>query len=293
MFVEMDFLLSAAGDERISNSYNPRMRHAFFQWKYFLFGQTWSTFMTPEAIPDGIIFIGGADGLIFIRQALGRISYKGWSFGFENPETTLLPYQESKFITSTGGVPDLIAKYTLKRDWGTLAVAGLFRTLRYTDQDGRRNYANGYGLNVSGRINVFKRDDFRFMVTTGEGLGRYLAFQFLTGAVLNQDDQLETIGCVNGMASFVHHWADRWKSTFTYSFIWAEDSSDYTDGNANQYAWSASASLMFAPEPRILTGMQLLYANRITEANIKGSMWRLQFSAKYTFDFSFSVKHKN
>lgn len=293
MYLEFDFLLSPAGDERISNSYNPRLRHAFFEWKYFLFGQTWTTFMTTEALPDGIIFTGGADGLVFIRQALARISYKGWSFGFENPETTLLPYQESKFITSTGGFPDLVAKYTFRKDWGTLAIAGLFRTMRYANEEGQRNYANGYGLNVSGRINIGKRDDFRFMVTTGEGLGRYLAFQFLTGAVLDQNAQLETIGCVNGVGSFNHQWSNRWRSTFTYSFIWAEDSSEFTDGNANQYAWSTSASILFNPEPHILTGFQFLYANRITESNIEGSMLRLQFSARYTFDFSISVKHRS
>lgn len=31
-FVEMDFLLSGQGDERISNSYSPRVRHAFFTY---------------------------------------------------------------------------------------------------------------------------------------------------------------------------------------------------------------------------------------------------------------------
>ncbi len=291
MFVEMDFLLSLAGDERVSNSYNPRLRHFYFEWKNFLFGQTWTTFMTPEAIPEGIIFVGGADGLVFIRQAQARITFNRWSFGFENPETTYLPYRESKFETSTGGFPDLITKYTIHKPWGTLGFSGMIRTLRFREEDGNRNYAMGYGINASGRIKTGEKDDLRFMVSTGEGLGRFLAFQFLTGAVLDEQNDLNTIGCVNGLVSYLHHWSDRFQSSVHYSFIWAEDQSQFTDGNANQYAWSVSGSLMYLPHPRVLTGFQVLYATRQTESAITGRMLRLQFSAKYTFDFSFSVEH--
>lgn len=291
MFVEMDFLLSLAGDERISNSYNPRMRHFFFEWKYFLFGQTWTTFMTPEAIPDGIIFVQGADGLVFVRQAMARFTYKGWSFGFENPETSYLPYQESKFQTSTGGFPDLISKYTFRKPWGVLGLSGIIRIVRFANDEGTRTHKLGYGLNASGRIKTGDKDDVRFMVSTGEGIGRYLAFQFITSAVLGPNEDLNTIGSVNGVISYLHHWSNRWRSSVHYSFIWAEDHSELTGGNANQYAWSTSASIMFNPIPEILTGFQLLYANRQTENGTKGSMVRLQFSAKYTFGFSISVPH--
>ena len=290
MFLEMDFLLSKAGDERVSNSYNPRLRHFFFESKYFLFGQTWTTFMTPEALPDGIIFVNGADGIVFIRQAQVRIKYKGWSFGFENPETTLLPYQEQQFATSTGGFPDLIAKYTLSKQWGTIAFAGIYRTLRYANDTGDRYYASGYGLNASGRINVGMRDDFRFMVSTGEGLGRYIAFQFLTGTTLDQNDELHTIGGVNAMGAYSHHWSPKWRSSIMYSFVWAEDQSEFTGGNANQYAWSTSANLLFAPHPQLLAGFQALYGYRRAENDINGSMMRLQLSLRYNFNFSFSTR---
>mgnify|MGYP003499962617 CR=1 FL=1 len=43
-FVEIDFLMSDTGDERISNSFQPRLRHAFLTYNEWLFGQTWMTF---------------------------------------------------------------------------------------------------------------------------------------------------------------------------------------------------------------------------------------------------------
>ena len=54
-YFEMDFLLSAAGDARVSNSYNPRIRHFYINYEKWLFGQTWSTFMIV-IIPDDLDF---------------------------------------------------------------------------------------------------------------------------------------------------------------------------------------------------------------------------------------------
>jgi len=47
--IELDFILSGQGDERISNSWSSRMRHAFVKWDYgekssLMAGQSWSTF---------------------------------------------------------------------------------------------------------------------------------------------------------------------------------------------------------------------------------------------------------
>ena len=44
-YIEMDFMFSKAGDDKVSNGYNPRLRHAFFEFDKFLVGQSWSTFM--------------------------------------------------------------------------------------------------------------------------------------------------------------------------------------------------------------------------------------------------------
>ncbi len=44
-FVEIDFFLGPGGNQVISNSYNPRLRHAFIQYQSWLVGQTWTTFM--------------------------------------------------------------------------------------------------------------------------------------------------------------------------------------------------------------------------------------------------------
>ena len=41
-FVEVDFLLSAQGNERVSNSFAPRLRHFYFEWGNLLMIWSWS-----------------------------------------------------------------------------------------------------------------------------------------------------------------------------------------------------------------------------------------------------------
>lgn len=54
--IELDFVLSGQGDERISNSWSSRLRHAFVKWDYgekssIMAGQSWSTFFNVGALP--------------------------------------------------------------------------------------------------------------------------------------------------------------------------------------------------------------------------------------------------
>ena len=65
-FIEMDFW-GGGGNEIVSNSAHPRIRHAFIKYKNVLAGQTWSTFMNTSAIPESADFAGATQGLVFIR----------------------------------------------------------------------------------------------------------------------------------------------------------------------------------------------------------------------------------
>jgi hypothetical protein len=293
VFFEMDFLLSKGGDQRVSNSYNPRLRHFFFQYKRWTFGQTWTTFMTTAALPDAIIFPGSTDGLIFNRQAMVRYSYKNWDFSFENPESTLLPYQGGKFITSSGGIPDVVVKHTFNGDWGLIGLAGVFRVLRGGHEDEHVVHGTGFGLNISGKFYAGARDDVRFMITYGEGLGRYIGMAFITGAALNQEGHLSSIGSTNAVLSYLHHWNAHWRSGISYSFFRAEDNSALTGGTANSYSWSGYVSLLYEPDPKLLFGVQIMYGYRQLENSVDGAMIRLQFSAKYNFSYSHTIYHKS
>jgi len=70
-FVEFDFL-TTDGNERVTNAYQPQLRHAYLNYDKWLFGQTWSTFQNVAALPEMLDFIGPTEGTVFVRQAQVR-----------------------------------------------------------------------------------------------------------------------------------------------------------------------------------------------------------------------------
>ena len=74
--IELDFQVTNDGNERVSNSFAPRMRQAFVTIDNWLFGQTWSTFQDVSALPDNLDFIGPTEGTVFIRQPMIRPSIR-------------------------------------------------------------------------------------------------------------------------------------------------------------------------------------------------------------------------
>ena len=96
----MDFFLSPGVNERVCNSYYPRLRHAFITYNNWLFGQTWMTFYNVGSIPENLDFVGPTESTIFGRQAQVRYTRGPWQFSLENPETTITPYGGGKRIVA-------------------------------------------------------------------------------------------------------------------------------------------------------------------------------------------------
>lgn len=115
---EFDMMATTIGDQRVSNGYAPEIRHAFIAYDGWLFGQTWSTFMDVNALPDSLDFVGTTDGTIFVRQAQIRYTTGGFQFAIENPETTVTPFNGgTRLVTDDNSTPDLVARYNHTADW--------------------------------------------------------------------------------------------------------------------------------------------------------------------------------
>ena len=154
-FVELDFLLSGQGNERVSNSFVPRLRHFYFEWGNLLIGQTWSTFMIV-VVPDDLDFAGAAEGLVFNRQPQIRYTYRDWQFAIENPETTLMAYQDPTIIeTEKEIVPDIIVRRNFKLKRGFIGVSLLNRVLSgKTEDDNELKTEYAFGLSAGGKVFV-------------------------------------------------------------------------------------------------------------------------------------------
>jgi hypothetical protein len=291
-FVEMDFLLAGQGDERVSNSWNPRMRHFYFTYDNWLFGQTWTTFQILD-IPEDLDFAGAADGIIFNRQPLIRYTMGPWQFAVENAETTLDPFGGGARIFSPSAFfPDLVARYNHKADFGHLSIAALLRQLNHEyeeDDVTKKNSTVGFGLTLGGKIKIGKKDDLRIQLSGGNGLGRYAALNFANAAVIKEDNSLKPIPSFLGFVSFRHIWNKDLRSNFNVSGISITNDSSITGDNVNKSAWSLSGNILYSPVKPLTFGLELMHASRTIEDGTKGSFNRLQFSAQYAFGFGSTI----
>jgi len=284
-FVEMDFLLSAQGDERVSGSYAPRLRHAFFTYNKWLFGQTWMTFFNVGALPENLDFVGPAESTIFGRQAMIRYTSGPWQFAVENPETTITPNGGGgRIIADDSRVPDFVARYNLNRDWGGFTVAGIYRQLRLEDRAlGVKDSTSGYGISVSGKFKIGEKDDFRWMASTGKGMGRYMGLNTANGAVIDDDGNLDTIDSTGVFGSYRHFWGEKWRSNLTLGYLWVDNDTEYTGQGVTKDAGSVHVNLIYSPQPKLDFGIEFMYANREVESGVDGDLTRVQFSAKYAY----------
>lgn len=286
-FIEMDFLMSKAGDEKVSNSFNPRLRHAYFEWDRMLVGQTWSTFMVV-VVPDEIDFAGAMDGLVFIRQPQIRYKAGGWWFAVENPETTITEYLgSSPMVTDSEILPDIIVRRNFAGKWGNWSVAAMGRTLH--KRDSVRNAAFGFGITTGGKIWVGQRDDIRIVTTFGKGLGRYISAGFVSGAVRNEDLSLNPTNTLNGYVAFNHFWQEKLSSSFSLAAFHAFHDESIAAQEINQSSYSISGNLKWDPVPKLRLGLEYMYGYRELLGGTNGAFHRMQFAFKYTFGYHNSV----
>lgn len=282
-FIEMDFLLPPGGDERISNSYNPRLRHAFLTYNNWLVGQTWSTFQNVGALPESVDFLGASEGIIFERQPMVRYTNGPWQFALENPESTITPFGGGgRIVSDDGAMPDLVARYNFKGARSNISVAAIARNLAY--QAGAiDDTASGFGVSLTGKFMVGANDDIRFNINSGSGMGRYAGLNTANGAVLNAAGNLETIDSTSGAVSYRHVWNDMWRSNFIYSSFSADNDTTLTGTGVTSTVSSAQINLLYSPASKMTFGIGYLQANREIESGLDGDLGRLIFTAKYAF----------
>lgn len=286
---EFDFYGSSLGDQRVTNTYAPVLRHAYVQWRNWLVGQTWSNFQDPAVLVDSVDYIGATDGTVFVRQPQVRYTLGGFSLSVENPETTLTPYHggtggNQRITTDDSSLPDLTARYTWKGAWGHFSVAALARELKYqTTGTGAIDDSTWSAAgSLSGKFNLGKSDDIRYMLLAGS-LGRYVGLNFVNDAVLDASGNLQTIDGVAGYVAWRHVWSPKWRTNLYYAMQDYDNKSSLTGGLVNQSSESFTGNVWYTPLPKLDIGAEFRHAVRELENGDDGTLDRLQLTTKYSF----------
>ena len=281
-FLEADF--SGSGDTF-------KLRHAFGQYKSFLIGKTWTTFMDTRSRPEDLDR-EGINGQIFLRQAQVRYFPKigqDWHLLFSAEDPTAV-------ISGGTGVsqfPDMIA--SVERDiferWHVKSSLLLRKMYGECDcLDGDSDTTSGWALTVSGMTGIKrwdKRDNFQIQLTYGEGYSHYVNDLGSIGAadaIFNPDTgQLNAVPVFAMYASFQKWWSSNMRSSFIYGYVNVDNiySTGVPDGYNNTSRFSAN--FIWSPIARIDLGAEFLMGSRSNQNGDTGKAKQVQLSAKYRY----------
>jgi len=289
IYAEGDFQTSPGtqASERTTNGTNFALRRAYFANGDWLFGQDWSTFQNVGALPETPDFIGPTEGTVFVRQVQARYTNKlsdtvNLQFAIENAEAaSVTPASAGLVENDDDQFPDVVGRVNFKNDLGEFTIAGLARQLRVaagsTSED-----TLGWGLSASGKIKVGEQDDIRFMLTGGDGIGRYVGLNLAPDATDTATD-FEAIGVLAGFIAYRHVWAKDLRSTAMYSFQNIDNTTGLVSTTSTDSAWSAAVNLFYTPVKGVDLGVEYRHAERELFNGLSGDLDRLHLVAKRTF----------
>jgi hypothetical protein len=293
-FIEMDFFTHGDGNEIISNSFSPRLRHAFLKYNKWTFGQTWSTFQDVGALPEALDFVGPAESTTFIRQAMIRYTTGGLELAAENPEP-FVAGAPSPFPPGTGvatprpgydTIPDLIGRYTFKfGDKGSyLKVAGLYRNIKlYQDENGVQADTTAWGVSASTKLMFGNGADLRAMVTVGDGVGRYIGLGFVRDGYVDVNNDIATAEALAYFVALRLPLGNKWRTNIMYGNTTIDYDSDVAAATLNDSASSIHWNVIYNILPKLDVGAEIMYGERELVNGTDGDFTRFQFSAKYAF----------
>jgi hypothetical protein len=292
--IELDFILSGQGDERVTNSFSSRIRSAYISWEYkpghsLLAGQEWSTFFNTAALPDLIDFVGPV-GTVVERQPQIRWTAGPWKMAIENHFSRIdLPGGGTQ-MDDGSFTPDLVLRYdgsSGNLDWSVAAIGRLLSFEQRSDPNTKLAHEEtlGYGVSLSGKWNL-GRDDLRFMVNFGDVLGRYLGLNSFNDGYIDRQGRIRTNEQWGGVLAYRHYWSDQWRSNFSISASGADNPNSLefaaSDFLAKSYQ-SMHANLSYLPAPRLSIGGELMYGYKELQDGRDGELYRMQLGARYTF----------
>jgi len=290
-YVEMDFFSSDdSGNEKVSNSYVPRVRHAYVNYGDFSAGQTWSTFMNVSAFPD-MNDTGGPAGIINIRQPMLRYQHDGgWGrfyLALEQPESTLTTSAGDRVATDDEQYPDMVGKLEFSGDWGTWSLAGLVRQVRIDMGTGNSDTSWGGGISTSGRINTMGTDNLRFALTYGNAVGRYLSLNGFDDGILSAGNDIDLTSMFGAYVSYQHWWTEHLRSNLTLGYARADNDLNLLPTVAtveiNKSMFSSHLNLLWNLTSAATIGVEWIHGERWLEDGREGALDRIQFTSMFRF----------
>lgn len=269
---------------------SPLLRQAFVQFRGFTLGQTWSTFGDMSAVPTTVDEEGPSSG-IEIRQPMIRYTQK-----FNDRWQAALALEYAKASYSIGEyakdirqkVPDipLNIRYMAKNG-SHLQAGGILRNISYKDVvSDKDRMMTGWGVMMSGNINLSQKNSFMFQGVYGKGIAHYI--QDISGIGYDlvpnpsHNGKLKAPGAWGAFAAFEQHWNSKLYSSLIYSYARLE-SKGTLGGTTYKYAQYAGVNLLWDFTEFGTTGIEYVFGRRNDFNHDYGNASRINAMVQYRF----------
>jgi hypothetical protein len=267
-----------------------RLRHAYGQWRRWIYGQTWSTFSDPEAEPDGIDF-EGLNAIVLFRQPQIRWSFPlstrlRMAFALEDPRPDVTD------AAPVNQIPDFVARVRWEPSvGGHVQFSALGRQLRAkAADDAEEIVATGaFGISISGRLPfpfTGKRDQLLFQHNSGRGIGRYISDLASLGGQDGVFDpnanSLRALDVFSGYGGFEHWWTAQLRSAFSFGIVGVSNL-DIQPDDALHLTRRSTVNFMWSPIPRLDLVTEFLWGRRIDKNGQSGFAAQTQIGSTFRF----------
>ena len=249
-----------------------RLRHAYGEYDGWLVGQTWSTFMDVDDLPETVDF-NGPIGAPFSRRAMVR-----YAFG-DATRTALITLAAEDPVDQFGGgsanerVPELVARMDKTFAWGAINLRALAHEKRSSTQTKR-----GYGFAVGGNYKFGDKDSLmgQYTLVNGDvdqlyGSNGY-AVDAQTGAITFDKNQGLVIG-------YAHIFSDKLRGNIATGF----NRGKTAQASENRTLEEAFLNVIYSPVKDVDLGGEWIYGSRRTFRDGTGTLSRFDLMARYSF----------
>lgn len=291
--LELDFF-GGQGNVVATNSYAPRLRHAWVSVGGLGAGQTWSNLLNVSALPElfdpapPIGWFGGGARQAQLRWTSPTAADGSfWAVSAENPET----YLGTPAAQDSDKLPDVTGKVHFGLGQGQFELAGALRRLSTANPGGAQ--ATGYGLGFGGALPLTASTSMQFSTGLGRGLGRY--WGGIVADATRSDNSPHTLQLISHSGGFVsvrHFFSPTLRSNLIASWLVMRlpGAGGLANANANasastldRNAQTLHLNLVWTPVAGLDVGLELMRARRELGNGQKGDLTRYLVGAKYAW----------
>jgi len=273
--LEMDFFGGSTRDQF-------RIRHAYLTYDKWLVGQTWSTFVAPEYIPDTVdaaTFVGGAlQRSPLIRYSDQLSENTNYAISIEDPK-----YTEETDPANRMRMPALVGRLNHKFADGSTISGRSFIAEKKTGEDEQL----AWGIGLGGKYQITPETLLKADYYHVKGDGRFVLWSN-SGYAIDENNNMHSNEFDVIAAGITHRFTPKIRSTLGYGYMKAQDDNEfsrlkYDDASQNKQLWQGWINAMYNPYKPVTFGVEYVYGGRETFNNRTGVDNRFNMMAIYDF----------